>query len=110
MRKAGVEVPLREAERSRSAALVLRFRLVRVDGPGRARAGAGDGLRQVDPCAHVRPVPPRSSHWAPGATSEPDRGYSEGEVRLAEALGRLVGVAVEGIRAREALGRELDRR
>jgi DNA-binding CsgD family transcriptional regulator/GAF domain-containing protein len=42
-------------------------------------------------------------------TSEPDRGYSESEVRLAEALGRLVGVAVEGIRAREDLERELER-
>jgi DNA-binding CsgD family transcriptional regulator/GAF domain-containing protein len=42
-------------------------------------------------------------------TSEPDRGYSASEVRLAEALGRLVGVAVEGLRAREDLGRELDR-
>ncbi len=42
-------------------------------------------------------------------TSEPDRGYSEGEVRLAEALGRLVGVAVEGIREREDLEQELER-
>jgi DNA-binding CsgD family transcriptional regulator/GAF domain-containing protein len=43
------------------------------------------------------------------ATSEPDRGYSAGEVRLAEALGRLVGVAVEGIRAREDVEFELER-
>jgi DNA-binding CsgD family transcriptional regulator/GAF domain-containing protein len=42
-------------------------------------------------------------------TSDPDRGYCAGEVRLAEALGRLVGVAVEGIRAREDLERELER-
>jgi DNA-binding CsgD family transcriptional regulator/GAF domain-containing protein len=42
-------------------------------------------------------------------TSEPDRGYTAGEVRLAEALGQLVGVAVEGIRAREDLERELER-
>jgi hypothetical protein len=42
-------------------------------------------------------------------TSEPDRGYSASEVRLAEALGRLVGVAVEGLRAREDLERELER-
>jgi len=42
-------------------------------------------------------------------TSDPDRGYGAGEVRLAEALGRLVGVAVEGIRAREDLEQELER-
>jgi len=42
-------------------------------------------------------------------TSDPDRGYTDGEVRWAEALGRLVGVAVEGIRAREDLGQELER-
>jgi DNA-binding CsgD family transcriptional regulator/GAF domain-containing protein len=42
-------------------------------------------------------------------TSEPDRGYTANEVRLAEALGRLVGVAVEGIRAREDLEQELER-
>jgi DNA-binding CsgD family transcriptional regulator len=42
-------------------------------------------------------------------TSEPDRGYSEGEVRFAEALGRLVGVAVEGIRERDDLEQELER-
>ena len=42
------------------------------------------------------------------ATSDPDRGYSPGEVRWAEALGRLVGVAVEGIRAREDLEQELE--
>jgi DNA-binding CsgD family transcriptional regulator/GAF domain-containing protein len=42
-------------------------------------------------------------------TSEPDRGYTAGEIRLAEALGRLVGVAVEGIRAREDLEQELER-
>jgi DNA-binding CsgD family transcriptional regulator len=42
-------------------------------------------------------------------TSEQDRGYSASGVRLAEALGRLVGVAVEGIRAREDLERELER-
>jgi DNA-binding CsgD family transcriptional regulator len=42
-------------------------------------------------------------------TSEPDRGYTAGEVRLAEALGRFVGVAVEGIRAREHLEQELER-
>ena len=42
-------------------------------------------------------------------TSEPDRGYAASEVRLAEALGRLVGVAVEGIRAREDLEQELAR-
>jgi DNA-binding CsgD family transcriptional regulator/GAF domain-containing protein len=43
------------------------------------------------------------------ATSDPDRGYTAGEVRLAEALGRLVGVAVEGLRAREDLEQELER-
>jgi len=43
------------------------------------------------------------------ATSDPDRGYTAEEVRLAEALGRLVGVAVEGIRAREDLEQELER-
>jgi DNA-binding CsgD family transcriptional regulator len=42
-------------------------------------------------------------------TSDPDRGYTPDEVRLAEALGRLVGVAVEGIRAREDLEQELER-
>jgi DNA-binding CsgD family transcriptional regulator len=42
-------------------------------------------------------------------TSDPERSYAEGEVRLAEALGRLVGAAVEGIRAREDLERELER-
>jgi DNA-binding CsgD family transcriptional regulator len=42
-------------------------------------------------------------------TSDPDRGYTASEVRLAEALGRLVGVAVEGIRAREDLEQELQR-
>jgi hypothetical protein len=42
-------------------------------------------------------------------TSEPDRGYTASEVRLAEALGRLVGVAVEGVRAREDLEREHER-
>jgi DNA-binding CsgD family transcriptional regulator/GAF domain-containing protein len=42
-------------------------------------------------------------------TSEPDRGYTAGELRLAEAAGRLVGVAVEHIRAREDLEQELER-
>jgi DNA-binding CsgD family transcriptional regulator len=42
-------------------------------------------------------------------TSEPDRGYSASDVRFAEALGRLVGVAVEGIRAREDIEHELER-
>ena len=42
-------------------------------------------------------------------TSDPDRKYTAGEVRLAEALGRLVGVAVAGIRAREDLEQELER-
>jgi DNA-binding CsgD family transcriptional regulator len=42
-------------------------------------------------------------------TSDPDRGYTASEVRWAEALGRLVGVAVEGIRAREDLEQELER-
>jgi DNA-binding CsgD family transcriptional regulator/GAF domain-containing protein len=42
-------------------------------------------------------------------TSDPDRGYTAAEVRWAEALGRLVGVAVEGIRAREDLEQELER-
>jgi DNA-binding CsgD family transcriptional regulator/GAF domain-containing protein len=42
-------------------------------------------------------------------TSDPDRGYTAGEVRWAEALGRLVGVAIEGIRAREDLEQELER-
>jgi DNA-binding CsgD family transcriptional regulator len=42
-------------------------------------------------------------------TSEPDRGYTAREVRLAEALGRLVGAAVEGIGAREDLEQELER-
>ena len=41
-------------------------------------------------------------------TSDPDRGYTAGEVRWAEALGRVVGVAVEGIRAREDLEQELE--
>jgi DNA-binding CsgD family transcriptional regulator/GAF domain-containing protein len=40
-------------------------------------------------------------------TSESDRRYTEAEVQLAEALGRLLGVAVEGIRAREDLEQEL---
>ncbi len=42
-------------------------------------------------------------------TSDPKGGYTDGEVRWAEALGRLVGVAVEGIRAREDLEQELER-
>jgi DNA-binding CsgD family transcriptional regulator len=42
-------------------------------------------------------------------TSDPDRAYSASEVHLAEALGRMVGVAVEGIRAREDLEQELER-
>jgi DNA-binding CsgD family transcriptional regulator/GAF domain-containing protein len=42
-------------------------------------------------------------------TSEPDRGYTAGEVRLADALGRLVGVVVEGLRTREDLEQELER-
>jgi DNA-binding CsgD family transcriptional regulator/GAF domain-containing protein len=42
-------------------------------------------------------------------TSDPDRGYTAGELRLAEAAGRLVGVAVEHIRAREDLEQELER-
>lgn len=42
-------------------------------------------------------------------TSEPNRSYTASEIRLAEALARLVGVAVEGIRAREDLERELER-
>jgi DNA-binding CsgD family transcriptional regulator/GAF domain-containing protein len=42
------------------------------------------------------------------ATSDPDRGYTASEVCIAEALGRLVGVAVEGIRAREDLEQELE--
>jgi DNA-binding CsgD family transcriptional regulator len=42
-------------------------------------------------------------------TSEPDRGYTASEIRIAEALGHLVGVAVEGIRAREDLEQELER-
>jgi DNA-binding CsgD family transcriptional regulator len=42
-------------------------------------------------------------------TSDPDRGYTDGEVRWADALGRLVGVAVEGIRVREDLEQELER-
>jgi DNA-binding CsgD family transcriptional regulator len=41
-------------------------------------------------------------------TSEPERGYTASEVCLAEALGRLVGVAAEGIRAREDLEQELE--
>ncbi len=41
-------------------------------------------------------------------TSDPDRGYTAGEVRWAEALGRLVGVAVEGLRARQDLEHELE--
>jgi DNA-binding CsgD family transcriptional regulator len=41
-------------------------------------------------------------------TSDPERGYSASDLRLAEALGRLVGVAVEGIRVREDLERELE--
>jgi DNA-binding CsgD family transcriptional regulator len=41
-------------------------------------------------------------------TSDPDRGYTASEVRIAEAFGRLVGVAVEGIRAREDLEQELE--
>jgi DNA-binding CsgD family transcriptional regulator/GAF domain-containing protein len=62
---------------------------------------------------HVIEVPVMSRQTVVGtinfATSDPDRGYSASEVRLAEALGRLVGVAVEGIRAREDLEQELER-
>jgi GAF domain-containing protein len=42
-------------------------------------------------------------------TSDPDRAYTTAEVGWAEALGRLVGVAVEGIRARGDLEHELER-
>jgi DNA-binding CsgD family transcriptional regulator/GAF domain-containing protein len=42
-------------------------------------------------------------------TSEPDRRYTAGEIHLAEAAGRVVGVAVEHIRAREDLEHELER-
>jgi DNA-binding CsgD family transcriptional regulator/GAF domain-containing protein len=62
---------------------------------------------------HVIEVPVMCGETVVGtinlATSDPDRGYTAGEVRLAEALGRLVGVAVEGIRAREDLQQELER-
>jgi DNA-binding CsgD family transcriptional regulator len=62
---------------------------------------------------HVIQVPIRCGETVVGTlnlgTSEPDRGYTAGEVRRADALGRLVGVAVEGIRAREDLERELER-
>jgi DNA-binding CsgD family transcriptional regulator/GAF domain-containing protein len=42
-------------------------------------------------------------------TSEPDRAYTAGEIHLAEALGRLVGLAVEHIRTRADLEHELER-
>jgi DNA-binding CsgD family transcriptional regulator/GAF domain-containing protein len=62
---------------------------------------------------HVIEVPVVSGETVVGtinfATSDPDRGYTAEEVDLAEALGRLVGVAVEGIRAREDLEQELER-
>jgi DNA-binding CsgD family transcriptional regulator/GAF domain-containing protein len=62
---------------------------------------------------HVVVVPVMSGQTVVGtihfATSDPDRAYTASEVRLAEALGRLVGVAVEGIRAREDLEQELER-
>jgi DNA-binding CsgD family transcriptional regulator len=62
---------------------------------------------------HVVVVPVMSRQTVVGtihfATSDPDRIYTAREVRLAEALSRLVGVAVEGIRAREDLEQELER-
>jgi DNA-binding CsgD family transcriptional regulator len=62
---------------------------------------------------HIVQVPVVSGETMMGTinlgTSEPDRGYTASEVRLAEALGRMVGVAVEGIRARHDLERELER-
>jgi DNA-binding CsgD family transcriptional regulator/GAF domain-containing protein len=62
---------------------------------------------------HVVQVPIRCGETVVGTinlgTSDPDRAYTAGEVRWAEALGRLVGVAVEGIRAREDLEHELQR-
>jgi DNA-binding CsgD family transcriptional regulator/GAF domain-containing protein len=62
---------------------------------------------------HVIQVPVVSRRTVVGTinlgTSDPDRGYTADEVRWAEALGRLVGVAVEDIRAREDLEQELER-
>jgi DNA-binding CsgD family transcriptional regulator/GAF domain-containing protein len=62
---------------------------------------------------HVVVVPVMSRQTVVGtihfATSDPDRTYTASEIRLAEALGGLVGVAVEGIRAREDLKQELER-
>jgi len=41
-------------------------------------------------------------------TSDPDRGFTPYEVRLTEALGRVVGTVVEAVQAREDLEREHD--
>jgi DNA-binding CsgD family transcriptional regulator len=41
-------------------------------------------------------------------TSDPDRSYTANEIRVAEALGHLVGVTVEGIRVRKDLEQELE--
>jgi len=41
-------------------------------------------------------------------TSDPSRGFTPHEVRLTEALGRVVGAAIEGIQSREGLERERD--
>lgn len=61
---------------------------------------------------HVIEVPVVSGEVMIGTinlgTSDPDRGYTASEVRLAEALGRLVGVAVDGIRARQDFEHELE--
>jgi DNA-binding CsgD family transcriptional regulator len=62
---------------------------------------------------HVVVVPVMSQQTVVGtihfATSDPDRPYTAREVRLGEAVGGLVGVAIEGLRAREDLEQELER-
>lgn len=62
---------------------------------------------------HVVVVPVMSRQTVVGtfhfATSDPGRPFAASEVRLAEAFGRLIGVAVEGMRAREDLEQELER-
>jgi DNA-binding CsgD family transcriptional regulator len=47
--------------------------------------------------------------FIPFATSDPCRGFTPHEVRLAEALGRVVGAAIERIHYTERLERERDR-
>jgi RNA polymerase sigma factor (sigma-70 family) len=47
--------------------------------------------------------------FIPFATSDPSRGFTPHELRLAEAFGRMVGVAIERIHYTESLVRERDR-